>query len=214
MVHDRRVDGAAAVFGNQGGLFMNAMTWWDHETGSVWSQVWGQAIAGPLKGATLDLIPASIVPWGTWKAEHPDTLAMTNDKGGIFNRTERPRDGWVIGIALAEHSKAFYYPALAQDGVVNDFIGPFPVVLYTNPETRNVKAYLRQVGDDVLTFKLDDSGQFLVDDETGTSWDIAWGTGREGKLQGQVLLRVPYLSSFDWAWLDFHPNSEFYPANQ
>jgi len=62
MVHDRRVNGEAYVFGNQGGLFMNAMTWWDHTTGSVWSQVWGQSISGPLKGTTLELIPASIVP--------------------------------------------------------------------------------------------------------------------------------------------------------
>jgi hypothetical protein len=212
MVHDRRVNGETFVFGNQGGLFMNAMTWWDHSTGSVWSQVWGQSIAGPLKGTTLELIPASIVPWSTWQAEHPDTLAMTNDKGGFFNRTERPRDGWVVGIALGEHSKAFYYPALAQNIVVNDSIGPFPVVIYTNPESRNVRVYLRQVGDQVLTFGLDDTGQYLVDDETGTTWDITWGNGRDGKLQGEVLLRVPYLSSFDWAWLDFHPASEFFPA--
>jgi hypothetical protein len=65
MVHDRRVNGETFVFGNQGALFQNAMTWWDHQTQSVWSQVWGQAIAGPLKGTTLELIPASIVPWRT-----------------------------------------------------------------------------------------------------------------------------------------------------
>ena len=190
---------------------MNAMTWWDHTTGSVWSQVWGQSIAGPLKGTTLDLIPASIVPWGTWKKNHPHTLAMTNDKGGIFSRAERPRDGWVIGIALDEHSKAFYYPALTQDRVVNDFIGPYPVVLYADPETRDVQAYMRQVDDQVLNFSLDETGEFLVDSETGTLWDITRGVGREGEFQGQGLLQLPYLSSFDWAWLDFHPDSTFYP---
>lgn len=191
---------------------MNAMTWWDHKTGSVWSQVWGQAIAGPLKGTTLDLIPASIVPWSTWKAEHPDTLAMTNGKGGIFNRAERPRDGWVIGLSLDEHSKAYYYPALAADRVVNDSIGPYPVVLYTNPETRNVEVYLRQVDERVLSFELDESGKRLVDSQTGSSWDVSRGVALEGEYQGQGLLQLPYLSSFDWAWLDFHPDSEFYPS--
>ena len=48
MVHVRTVNGTAEIFGNQGALFMNAMTWWDHTTGSVWSQVWGRAIEGPL----------------------------------------------------------------------------------------------------------------------------------------------------------------------
>lgn len=189
---------------------MNAMTWWDHKTSSVWSQVWGQAIAGPLKGTTLNLIPASIVPWGTWKAEHPHTLAMTNDKGGLFSRREKPRDGWVIGIALDRHSKAYYYSALAEQRVVNDFIGPYPVVLYTNPETRNVRAYLRRVDERVLTFGPDESGERLVDAETGSVWDVTRGLAREGEFQGQVLLQLPYLSSFDWAWLDFHPDSEFY----
>jgi hypothetical protein len=54
------------VFGNQGGLFMNAMTWWDHESESVWSQPWGRAIAGPLKGIELELLPSELVPWETW----------------------------------------------------------------------------------------------------------------------------------------------------
>jgi len=212
MVHDRRVNGETFTFGNQGGLFMNAMTWYDHKTGSVWSQVWGQAIAGPLKGTTLELIPASIVPWATWQAEHPDTLAMTNGKGGVFNRAEAPRDGWVVGITLGKHSKAYHYRALAQERVVNDFVGPYPVVLYADPQTRNVQAYLRQVDDDVLTLSLDDTGQYLVDAETGSSWDVSRGVARQGPLQGQGLLQVPYLSSFDWAWLELHPNSEFYPA--
>ena len=202
------------MFGNQGGLFMNAMTWFDHTTGSVWSQVWGQSIAGPLKGTTLELIPAAIVPWAAWKAEHPNTLAMTNDKDGFFSRQEAPRDGWVIGIALGEDSKAFYYPILAEARVVNDFVGPYPVALYADPETRNVHVYLRQVEDQVLTLALDDTGKNLVDRETGTTWNISRGLAQGGALKGQSLLLVPYISSFDWAWLDFHPNSEFYPASE
>ncbi len=189
---------------------MNAMTWWDHKTSSVWSQVWGQAIDGPLKGTTLELIPAAIVPWRTWKFEHPHTLAMTNDKSGVFGREERPQDGWVIGITIGEYSKAYYYLDLTEAGVVNDFVGPYPVALYADAETRNVHAYLRQVGDQVLTLGLDGSGDFLVDEETGTTWTIGQGLGRRGMLQDENLLLVPYLSSFDWAWLDFHPDSEFY----
>ena len=189
---------------------MNAMTWWDHQTQSIWSQVWGQSIAGPLKGTTLELIPASIVPWGTWKAEHPDTLAMTTGKNGVFSREERPRDNWVIGIAIGEYSKAFYFPALVRDGVVNDVVGPYPVALYADEETRNVHVYLRQVEDRVVTLALDESGQNLVDTETGKMWSVARGLDREKPAQGQPLLSVPYISSFDWAWLDFHPDSEFY----
>lgn len=189
---------------------MNAMTWYDHKTGSVWSQVWGQAIAGPLKGTTLELIPASIVPWGTWQKQHPDTLVMTTDKDALFSREESLRDGWVAGITLGEHSKAYQFRALVRDRVVNDFIGPFPVVLYADPQTRTINAYLRQVGDQVLTFRLDETGSYLIDAESNTRWDPVRGLGREGTYEGQALLQVPYLSSFDWAWLDFHPDSDVY----
>ena len=210
MVHDRQVDGKTYVFGNQGGLFMQAMTWWDHETGSVWSQVWGQAISGPLKGTSLRLIPAAIVPWATWKAEHPDTLALVADDGSRFFRQERPRDGWVIGVAIDEHSKAFPFTAAAQAGVINDAVGPFPVAVYADGESRNVHVYLRQAGGQVLTLALDPSGEFLVDGETGSRWNIDRGQAVEGPLKGESLLLVPYVSAFDWAWLDFHPESAIY----
>ena len=43
---------------------MNAMTWFDHETNSIWSQPWGMAISGPLKGTRLDVFPFSLHPVG------------------------------------------------------------------------------------------------------------------------------------------------------
>ncbi len=57
LVHDRRTDGAPRTFGNAGALFVNALTWYDHETRSTWSQPWGRSIVGPLKGLQLHLLP-------------------------------------------------------------------------------------------------------------------------------------------------------------
>ena len=42
LVHRREVNGETLTFGVQGALFMNAMTWWDHTTGSIWSQPLGR----------------------------------------------------------------------------------------------------------------------------------------------------------------------------
>ena len=42
---------------------MRAMTWWDQETRSIWSQPWGKAIEGPLKGTLLEMVPAGMMPW-------------------------------------------------------------------------------------------------------------------------------------------------------
>ena len=210
-MYDRRIDGEAVVFGNQGGLFMNAMTWWDHPTESVWSQVLGQAIAGPLKGETLSLIPASIVPWGTWKVEHPHTLVLNTADLGFAGR-EIPSDQWVIGVALGEDSKAYYYTDLADEGLINDTVGPHPIALYANADTRAVQVFLRKIDERTLTLTLDASGEYLIDADTNRQWDITRGLPKGGKFGETGLLLVPYISAFDWAWLDFHPESEFYPA--
>ncbi len=107
MVHFRTVNGETEVFGNQGALFMNAMTWWDHSTESVWSQVWGRAIEGTLAGTELELIPSQTIPWGTWRAQHPETLLMSTGSPRLSLSPERFQDYYVIGVTLDDAAKAY-----------------------------------------------------------------------------------------------------------
>ncbi|MCH8283044.1 MAG: DUF3179 domain-containing protein [Chloroflexi bacterium] len=207
-MHDRRIDGEAVVFGNQGALFMNAMTWFDHITASIWSQPWGLAIEGELKGTRLQLLPMSLVEWGGWKMDHPDTLVLDLPDvwPGIFSQLFR--DDFVIGVALGDHARSFPFLILAEEVVVNDAVGPFPIVLYTSPESRNVQVFVRQAQGQVLTFVPD--GMQMRDRETGSLWDPIRGLAVEGPLRGQGLQRVPGNSSADWAWRDFYPKSTEY----
>ena len=187
---------------------MRAMTWWDHETDSVWSQPWGLAIAGALEGTRLKMIPANIVPWAAWIDDHPDTLLMDLGSGGFGNMRERFRENYVIGITLGEHAKAYPFRATSKHGIVNDWIGSFPVLVLADPDTKAVHTYLRTVGDGELEFTLQDGR--LVDRGTGSVWDVARGISVDGPLRGELLQRVPYMTSFDWDWEDFFPDSEIY----
>ena len=216
-MHDRRIDGKVHTLGNQGALFKNAMTWWDWETESIWSQPWGSAIAGPLKGTALTLIPASVVPWGTWRSGHPETSVLTNDLKGVFGRRgARPTDDFVIGVALQDDATAYRYEEAAEERIINDVIAENPVVVFVDPDTRDIKVYLRRTSAELadgrfiseLTFKLD--GGRTVDSETGSLWDPASGVAVEGPLKGTPLQQIPYVSAFDWAWLDFFPHTSFY----
>jgi hypothetical protein len=49
----------------------------------------------------------------------------------------------------------------------------------------------------------------LVDRETGSSWDVRQGRATEGELLNEVLQSIPSSSAFDWAWLDFYPETTF-----
>ena len=83
LVHDRRLDGTLKTFGNQGALFMNALTFWDHETKSIWAQPWGTAIAGDLKGSALTLLPFSLETWGTWIEAHPSRRMISRHRSSM-----------------------------------------------------------------------------------------------------------------------------------
>ena len=187
---------------------MNAMTWWDHETSSIWSQPWGLAIDGSLKGTRLEVIPASVLPWVTWLSEHPETLLLQTAGRGFAVPRERFRESYVIGVALGEHAKAYPFRPASKAGIINDQIGPFPVVVLADAETKAVHVYLRRADDWELDFSLVD-GQ-LVDRQTASTWDIATGIAVEGPLRGELLKQLPYNTSYDWAWEDFYPHSEFY----
>ncbi len=52
------------------------MTIYDRESESVWLQVGGRAVKGPLVGTVLKTGPLLDTTWGNWKKLHPDTLIM------------------------------------------------------------------------------------------------------------------------------------------
>jgi len=187
---------------------MRAMTWWDHATQNVWAQPWGLALMGSLVDTQLRALPVALAPWGSWRLEHQDTLALEVSGRFAGSGGARLTENFVVGIALAEHAKAYPFPSLAERVVVNDTIGEFPIVLHTDPETKTVKSYLRDIGGRLLTFDL--AGQRMRDRETGTLWDPVRGRAVEGPLSGEVLQQVPSNSSFQWAWFDFYPNSELF----
>jgi hypothetical protein len=126
-------------------------------------------------------------------------------------------DDFVIGIALQSSATAYYFDLAAGRRVTNDRIGKHPMAVFADPDSRDIKAYLRRVATDLpgdpapaeLVFEID--GQGLVKDvQSGSVWDTTRGVAIGGPLKGTVLQQIPYVTAFDWAWLDFFPNSSFY----
>jgi len=186
---------------------MSAMTWWDHETESVWSQPWGRAIGGEYRGVELFVLPSQVTTWSNWKEAHANTLAMINDVDRLsFGRRQGFNPDFVLGLLLSEQAIAYYYRDVAAQGLVNDRFAGLPIVVWASEAGLN--AYVRQVGDQVLTFEI--RGDQILDQETGSTWNLSRGLALDGPLLGEALQGVPGTSSYDWAWRDFYTNSEFY----
>ena len=140
LVHDRRLNGDAPVFGNQGALYKGAMTWFDHATGSVWSQPLGAAIAGALVGSSLELIPSQLTTWGQWLAANPDSLVLTSDIPAAPYSGRTPGADHVAGVVVGNHAMAWPYLSVLDAGSLAVQIGGIDLVVSADPETGAIRA--------------------------------------------------------------------------
>ena len=215
LVFERVWEGQTLTLGVQGALYKGAQTWWDHETGSIWNQVFGEALDGPLDGAQLRPVVASLTPWGSWLEQHPTTLVLKQRlplgaPNSAFHLQSLPKDIWVIGVDIDGAGAGFYFDETARLGVQQAVIGDTPLVAFAEAESRIVRTYEARVGGRELSFAVD--GSVLTDHETGTRWDALSGAAVSGPLAGTRLRPVPYFSIWDWALrLHYGKETPIYP---
>jgi hypothetical protein len=201
MVHRREVDGETLVFGVHGALWGNAMTWWDHDTGSIWSQPLGEAIVGPRTGQTLELMTSEFTTWRAWRDEHPDSLALDVPAGPTYFDLE---DVYLV-VDFTEEVRAYPVPDLRRVGVVNDVVAGLEIAVVIDPtEPDRWKVFSRRVGDAVVELEVD--GDVLRDTASRTSFDPARGFGLEGALASEALDPLPGLTSFPRDYDTFWPD--------
>ena len=191
MVHRRSVGDETLIFGVHGALLGNAMTWWDHSTGSIWTQPTGEAIAGPRAGERVDLLPSQFTSWRAWRDAHPETLALDVPAGpSSFDLTD-----FSIVVDFTEDSAAYAIPDLRRVGVVNDVVADVPVAVVVDPaDPTRWAVYSRTVGGEVREFDIVDG--FLVDQDTGSRFTPARGLGVDGPLSDEILDKVAAFTSF------------------
>jgi len=106
------------------GLYNGVMAMYDTETKSVWLQVTGRAIKGPLRDTTLKSSALLDTTWGQWKKLHPDSLVMAPDahvtdgyepKGSIMVRgyDSFPTDYFAKTVVHRDSRLPMFEPVLA-----------------------------------------------------------------------------------------------------
>ncbi|MGE3310176.1 MAG: DUF3179 domain-containing (seleno)protein [Limisphaerales bacterium] len=82
-----RIGSRDLAFGNAGALYECNLVMFDRGTGSLWYQLRGRAIHGPLAGEALEVIPAQLVRWATWRERNPGGGVLVADgRAGRFFR--------------------------------------------------------------------------------------------------------------------------------
>ena len=223
VVYDRRLDDQVLVFGNTSALYESDMVMYDHQTGSYWFQVAGEAIVGELTGRRLKPLPSITISWGEWKALHPDTLVLSRnlrllpdgrryDTDPFERYPERldtvgppfPVSAEKMDVRLRASDKVFavevgdsrkaYFLVPGRQWLVNDSVGGRSIVVLVRGSTSpGAQAFFSDVAGMGLNFRPD--GGVMVDNETGSRWDDT-GLAISGQLEGTRLEAVPSRTSF------------------
>jgi len=214
---------------------MNALVMYDRQTGSLWSQILGRAVRGPLAGAELEPLPHMQSTWAAWRELHPDTVALrTSGAADPYERYYGAADAGVIGETRSDDrlppkamltgavvdgvAVAYPWQALPESGVVNDSVGDTPVVLVHDRASSASVVFDSRVQGLDLTFELASQAdavgmhKVLLDRETGSRWSAWGGVAFEGPLAGERLTPMPATTAFWFGWKDFYPDTLLYTA--
>ncbi len=209
-MYARDVDGKTLTLGVSGMLWEGNLIMVDQETQSLWSQMLGTAMRGPLVGTELENIPAQMTNWTTWKQKHPDTTVF------IMPRTSRlftrdflgPNRGVGIGLVLEGEARFWDYGRLNSHPVVNDQLGRTQLLAVIDKLSLTPAIYSRELGGRELHFRLDEGE--LVDIETKSTWDLLTGEAVDGELAGQHLDRMAGFTSDAAAWSLYFPTTTWW----
>jgi hypothetical protein len=209
----------------------------DEETGSYWQQITGAAIAGPLAGRRLTLIPSDELTFATWKAEEPHGTVLREIAVDTHLYAKKdwdvrmakaptviayPESGLaprelMIGVHGFGASRAFRYDTLLNEKLIEDRLGPEPVLLVLGQDGHSVRVFHQRVpgvaaAPDFYRVVAGQSlapGALLMDSATGSEWNFQ-GCAISGKSAGACLERVESIKDYWFDWRHFNPATTVY----
>ncbi len=227
-MYTRQADGKELELRVSGKLYKDALVMFDRETGTLWTQVDGRALRGPLAGRRLVEVPAMQTTWKVWKKLHPNTLVLRKPKGvrgshygdyfadpnrrGLFGtRGDSRLEGktLVLGIHSGEDAVAVPMDALKKKTLLETALAGEQLVIVYSDEHKTAAVFRARIEGRALSFRLRSRGKetVLEDTETHSLWLPMEGRAVQGPLTGKRLEPVPYMQSYWYAWSAYRPKT-------
>ena len=232
-MYTRTVNGKEIELHVSGKLYKDALVMFDRETGTLWTQVDGSALRGPLAGQRLAKVPAMQTTWKVWKKLYPDTLVLAKpaairrssysdyfadpDRRGLFGTRGDPRlpgKTIIIGVRTENEAVAVLLSALEKRLLVEVALAGEPIVVFYSQEDQTVSVFRAKVRGRRLSFRISKQGkQTLSEDlETRSLWSPLDGRALAGPLKDTRLEPVAYLRSYWFAWSAYQPKTRIVPT--
>jgi hypothetical protein len=215
-VYEPLVNGKPEKFRLVGMDHFNAM-FEDATTKSWWRQVNGEAITGKLKGQQLPEVFSTQSSLSDWLQLNPHSLVMQADESFIksYDSSFKFESGaskskltgtdslswkdksWVVGVKAGKESKAYDWNQLKREKLIQDRIGPTPVLIVLSKNDKSFFAFERP-GDN-STFSLD--GDTLIFD------NHKYRINGKGIDTSFSLKPLPATQEFWHSWRTFNPGT-------
>lgn len=144
----------------------------DKETGTWWQQITGKAIYGPLKGASLDLVPTDELSFGEWKSEVSGGKVLAPIPKYLkeydsdwepkvaklpvvlsFPDTELKSRDVVVGLEFQGASRAYPWETLKKQSPVMDRVHGTPLLVVVGPDGKSFRLFISRIdGNDAEFF--------------------------------------------------------------
>ncbi len=233
-MYARDIGGQPLTLEASGALYKDALVMLDRETQTLWTQIDGSGMRGPLAGRKLKPLPAVQTTWGEWKRQHPDTLVLRKPEKiraspyanyaldphalGISGRQQPdarlPGKALVVGLRAGDDALAVPLERLRRKPLVETTLAGEPILIVYDSQRNTARVFRRQQGGQTLKFSLAGRGkekQLLLKDREGNRWEAASGKAIEGPQAGARLEPVPYLVSYWYAWIAYSPRTRLEP---
>ena len=170
VLFSRRHGGKVLSIGTSGFLMRSNKLMYDRGTFTLWNQLTGEPVLGPLAAdpVRLDVIPIVTTTWEAWRTANPTTSVLSVNTGhrrdyspgaaygGYFASDElmfpaptadglAPKDR-VFALVLGDAARAYPVPVLVEARVLNDAVDAQPVVLVALGDELMVEGFDRRAG--------------------------------------------------------------------
>lgn len=189
------LNGEETDFGVSGLIYNSNALLYDRKTESLWSQILGQAVAGPAAGQQLEKLATYHTTWGEWKNQYPTTVVLTANTGFERNYTKSPKQYY-------EPSKRLLFPVnltnnmlpLREKVIGLEIDGQFkayPLSFIRNNKQGRVNDYFAGL-DIEINYSHEAESAYITDKN------------------GEV---IPAYTMYWYAWYAFHPETSIFLLN-
>jgi hypothetical protein len=193
-VYSREIGGKPLTLGVSGKLYQSNLVLYDEGTQSLWSQLEGQALTGPMAGQTLAPLPSTVMTWEAWQKKHPNTDVLSINTGYTRDYGVDPYWGY-------EHGDQVVSPVTHLD----ERLSAHELVLGVSAGGQDEAFPLSKLGEAAMPLRVQLGGADLT---------ITYDANSGAAAASAAGKRIATYNGYWFAWAAFHPKTAIWSGGR